>query len=136
MEEVMIAVPIGARCLVEDLEPEVSLVKRAAKAGLHLVIGEENVPKPTSGKVVAVGSDPLIQELVKLGDVVTFARHAGVYQQIEGKEFRCLELREIIMVIKPKAESQSIQQEPAPAEPEGPPAKDSLTTEPPHRPEN
>lgn len=94
-------IPLGARVLVTDLEPEVSLVKRAEKAGLHLVIGEENVPKPTSGKVEAVGSDPLVQELITIGDVVLFARHAGLEVQIEGKSYRSLELREIAHVIKP-----------------------------------
>lgn len=94
-------IPIGSRCLVTDLDPEVSLVKRAEAAGLHLVIGEENVPKPTSGKVEAVGSDPLIQELISVGDIVLFARHAGLEVQIEGKAYRSLELREIAHVIKP-----------------------------------
>lgn len=92
--------PIGARCFVIDLEPEIDLRKRAANAGLHVVIAEENVPKPTTGRVVAVGSDPLIQELVRVGDVVGFSRHAGIHRIIEGVEYRCLELREITDVTR------------------------------------
>lgn len=94
-------VPVGARIFVKELEPETSLEKRAEASGLHLVILDENIPKPTSGIVVAIGNDPLIQEICQLGDTVTFARHAGLIQLVEGAEYRCLELREIIACIKP-----------------------------------
>ncbi len=53
------------------------------------------------GIVSAVGNDPLLQECVQVGDHVTFARHAGIEQWVEGHKFRCLELREVIAVIKP-----------------------------------
>jgi co-chaperonin GroES (HSP10) len=102
MEETMSRlIPLGARVLVTDLEPEASLVKRGQAAGLHVVVLEENAPKPTSGKVEAVGSDPLIQELIQVGDVVLFSKHAGLEVQIEGKSYRSLELREIAHVVKP-----------------------------------
>lgn len=94
-------IPMGARVLVTDIDPEDSVTKRAAKAGLYAVVLEENNPKPTSGKVEAVGSDPLIQELIQVGDVVLFARHAGLEVLIEDKSYRSLELREIAHVIKP-----------------------------------
>jgi len=93
--------PAFERCFVKDLEPETSLKKRAEAAGLHVVLAEENLPKPTSGKVVAIGPGELIRELVELDDVVTFSRHAGTFQQVEGVEYRCLEYREILAVIKP-----------------------------------
>lgn len=92
--------PFGARIFVEDLEPETSLQKRAEDAGLYIVSLDENIPKPTSGRVIAVGTDPLIQEHVSVGDVVTFARHAGLDQYVEGRRYRSLEIREIIAVIK------------------------------------
>src|SRR5258707_1706398 len=88
-------VPMGDRIFVEEIEPEVSLVNRARAAGLYAVVTEENVPKPTTGRIVAVGDDPLIQSRCKLGDVVSFSAHAGVYQEVEGKTYRCLEGREI-----------------------------------------
>jgi len=97
----MRATPIGARVLVTDIDPEVSVVKRMNAVGLHAVVLDENAPKPTSGLVVAVGSDPLIQELCSVGDVVTFGRNSGTFCQIEGVEYRSLELNELILVIKP-----------------------------------
>ena len=93
-------IPLGSRVLVTDLEPEISLVKRAEKAGLYAVVLEEHVPKPTSGKVEAVGPDPLVQEQISVGDIVLFTRHAGYMVQIEGREYRSLEYREIGHVIK------------------------------------
>lgn len=91
--------PVGARVFVEDLEPEVSLVKRGAAVGLSIVVLDENAPKPTTGRVVAVGDDPVIQAMCKIGDVVCFKWSAGVYQQVQGKQYRCLEYREIISCI-------------------------------------
>ena len=116
-----IITPNGARIFVEELEPEVSLVKRAQAAGLHAVVLEENLPKPTSGTVVAIGDDPLVQENYKLGDVVTFSKHAGTYQQVEGKEYRCLEDREVIAKIRtvtPLSEQRSLD----PVDQQAPPA--------------
>jgi co-chaperonin GroES (HSP10) len=94
-------IPIGARILVLDLEPEVSIVKRAQNAGLHIVVLDENKPQPTSGLVKAVGTDPLIQEMCSVGDTVLFSRHAGTHVFVEGVEYRSLELRDIAYVIKP-----------------------------------
>jgi co-chaperonin GroES (HSP10) len=110
-------IPIGPRVLVTDLEPEVSIKKRAEAAGIYAVVSEENTPKPTSGKVEAVGSDPLTQELIAIGDIVLFARHAGIMVQIEGREYRSLELREVAHVIKPDPEPSfpPMQPEPVPS---------------------
>ena len=94
-------IPLGARILVVDLPPETSIQKRAEAAGLHVVVLEENIPKPTSGIVKAVGSDPLIQELIQVGDTVLFARHCGLEILVEGQAYRSLELREIAHVLKP-----------------------------------
>jgi co-chaperonin GroES (HSP10) len=93
--------PFGSRIFVDDIIPVADLVARGKAVGLTIVTLEENEPKPTEGIVIAVGTDPLLQEYVKVGDHVTFARHAGVEQRVEGHSYRCLEMREIIAVIKP-----------------------------------
>ena len=114
--------PAFERCFVKDLEPETSLKKRAEAVGLHLVLAEENVPKPTTGIVVAIGPGELIRELCEVGDTVCFSRHAGSYQYVEGEEYRCLEYREILSVIKPDKPTISApvseeQPSPSPTEP-------------------
>ena len=94
-------IPIGSRVFVDLIEPVDSITARAAAAGLHAVVMEENKPRPTQGVVVAVGSDPMVQELIHVGDTVTFAWHAGYEQQVEGRTLRVLELRELLACIRP-----------------------------------
>lgn len=109
--------PIGARIFVEPIEPVDEVSARAAAAGLYAVILDENMPKATEGRVVAVGSDPMIQELVRVDDIITFSRYAGTEQIVEGRTYRNLELREITAVIRPdEPSSQSEQELQTPAE--------------------
>lgn len=106
-----IIIPMGDRCFVEELPVETSLAKRAESAGLHIVLGEENIPKPTTGIVIAIGDDPLIQSRLQLGDVVSFSRHAGCEQWVKGVKYRAIEGREIISVIRKRPASSSSQPE-------------------------
>ena len=94
-----IAIPMGARVLVRDIEPVVEEAVRAAAAGIHIVIDKRNLPQPTSGVIVAVGTDPIIQEHYKVGDEVHFSKYAGMAEMIEGKPYRVLEEREITLKI-------------------------------------
>lgn len=93
-------IPIGERCLVDEIIPVDEDAVRAAKAGLVLVSYESQAPKPTSGVVVAIGNGPLIQESVQIGDTVFFSRHAGSYSTYEGKNYRNLEVNEITTVLR------------------------------------
>ena len=93
--------PLGARVFVDLIEPVDEVTARAQAAGLHVVVMEENIPRPTEGRVVAVGSDPMIQEYVRVGDVITFSKFAGMEQIVEGRTYRSIELREIVAVIRP-----------------------------------
>jgi len=88
--------PKGARVLVEDIITSLSLEERAQRAGLEIVVENENRPLPTMGKVVALGSDPMVHEDYKEGDVVFFDKHAGREVILKGKSFRSLEIQEII----------------------------------------
>jgi co-chaperonin GroES (HSP10) len=72
-----------------------------AAVGLHAVVLDENVPRPTEGRVEAIGDDPFMQERLKIGDTVTFAKHAGIDQLVEGRTYRVLTHNDIISVIRP-----------------------------------
>lgn len=86
--------PLGARLLVDPIVTTLSLEERARRAGLEIVVEQENRPRPTMGRVIAIGSDPLLREEVKVGDIVYFGPHAGhdvvlqdhTYRQIEHQE--------------------------------------------------
>jgi co-chaperonin GroES (HSP10) len=90
--------PLGARVLVKDEVAISDLSARAAASGLHLALFEQSEPKPTTGIVAAVGSDPEIQALIHVGDRVFFSRHSGSLITIKGEEYRSLDFHEIITV--------------------------------------
>lgn len=92
--------PIGARILVEQIEPVSDVEERARKAGLFVAVYDHNRPKPTEGIVVAVGTDPLLQEHIQVGDHVVFSKFSGSEVQIEGKTYRQLDFPEIITRIR------------------------------------
>lgn len=93
--------PVGERCLVEEDTVEDDLEVRAKKAGLAIVSFEKGLVRPTSGKVVAVGSGPLINEEIRVGDTIFFAQYAGTYTTVEGKRYRNIEVHDITSVLRP-----------------------------------
>lgn len=94
-------VPFGARLMVIPLEAENDIVKRGEKIGLKVIVEEKNQARSTRGRVVAVGTDPLLQEYVHVGDDVLFSPYAGIETTIEGVTYLSLELREVTHVIVP-----------------------------------
>ena len=93
---------VGARILVRDVEPVDEVQAWAKRTGLHAVTYDHNRPKPTEGVVLAVGSDPLVQDEVQIGDHVFFSKFAGHNVYEEGREYRSLELQEVTRV-KPRS---------------------------------
>lgn len=94
------AFPVGARLWIDLIIPEDETTSRAKKAGLYVATLEVNQPRPTSGRVVAIGNDPLVKETFKVGDTVFFGRFAGHDVQLEGRMYRSLELHEITAVLR------------------------------------
>jgi chaperonin GroES len=92
--------PLGARLLVEPIITTLSLEERAKNAGIEIVIEEDNRPRPTQGRVIALGSDPLLREEIKEGDVVFYAPYAGNEVTLEGKVFRQLEHQDVTGVMQ------------------------------------
>ena len=92
--------PLGARLLVDPIITTVSLEERAKNAGLELVLEQENIPAPTQGIVIALGSDPLLREEIKIGDIVFFGRYSGGDVFLEGRRYRQLDHGEITGVIQ------------------------------------
>jgi co-chaperonin GroES (HSP10) len=93
-------VPLGARVLVKDEIPIDDVTARMEKAGLFSAVYDHNKPFPTTGIVVAVGSDPEVQRLIAVGDKVFFGKHCGIITRVDGEEYRSLEFHEISSVVK------------------------------------
>lgn len=94
--------PLGARIIVDEIITSMSITDRANRAGLVAITEESNRPDCTQGKVLAVGNDPIFQELgwtpeaIKRGIEVSFGRLSGTHIYIEGEHYRSLEFQEII----------------------------------------
>lgn len=91
--------PLGARLLVDPIITTVSLEKRAELAGIEIVLEQDNVPRPSQGRVVAVGSDPLLQEEVKVGNIVFFKWHDASEVWLEGVKFLQIEHQSVTGVM-------------------------------------
>jgi co-chaperonin GroES (HSP10) len=87
--------PLGARVFVEDIITTLSIEERAKRAGIVAVVNENNRPRATQGRVVAVGNDPLVQEFCKVGDIVFFGPLSGKFIYHKDKQYRSLELHEL-----------------------------------------
>ena len=91
--------PMGARLLVSEIITSLSLEERGARSNLTVIVENDNRPPSTTGRVEAIGSDPIFTaEDIRVGDTVFFGPHAGVNHTIEGHEFKMLEFQEITLV--------------------------------------
>ena len=99
--------PLGARLLVEPIITTLSLEERAKNAGLEIVVEKDNIPAPTQGRVIALGSDPFLREQIKEGDVVFFGRYAGGDVILAGVSYRQLELSEVTGVMQEDVKTSS-----------------------------
>jgi chaperonin GroES len=72
--------PLDDRVLVKPVEKE-------EKSG-SIIIPDTAKEKPSTGKVIAVGTDEEIKELIKVGDIVLFGKYAG--EEIKIKEVKHL----------------------------------------------
>jgi co-chaperonin GroES (HSP10) len=120
--------PIGARVWARDIPPVDEITQRAAQANLHVVVNQQNVPRPTKAVVVAVGSDPMIQTLCEVGDIVYFKKWSTSYIMVDGHELHDLGLDELTGVEKPdlapppnpaSTEGTDVQKTTQPEEPQG-----------------
>lgn len=85
--------PMDDRVLVEPLEEE-------TKTSSGIIIPDTAKEKPTMGKVIAVGTDEDLQEKVKVGDKVLYAKYGGEEISVEGKDYKIIQRADILAVIE------------------------------------
>jgi len=85
--------PMDDRVLVEPLEEE-------NKTSSGIIIPDTAKEKPTTGKVIAVGTDEDLQEKIKVGDKVLYAKYGGEEISIEGKDYKIIQRADILAVIE------------------------------------
>lgn len=85
--------PMDDRVLVE-------LVEEEAKTASGLIIPDTAKEKPRVGKVVAVGTDEDLQEKIKAGNKILFAKYGGEEIELEGKEYKIVQRSDILAVLE------------------------------------
>jgi co-chaperonin GroES (HSP10) len=98
--------PLGARVIVDDIVTTLSVEERARRIQapgcppMEAIVSDNERPKATQGRVLAVGSDPFVQEQIDVGDIVSFSYLDGTFVYIDGMRYRSLEFQQIVMVTK------------------------------------
>ena len=83
--------PLDERVLVEQFEEE-------EKVG-SIIIPESAKEKPRMAKVVAVGTDEDLQEIIKVGDTIIFSKYSGDELKVKDKEYLVVQRGDILAVV-------------------------------------
>lgn len=85
--------PLDDRVLVEPLASE-------EKTSSGIIIPDTAKEKPRTGLVVAVGTDEDLQEKIKVGNKVLFAKYGGDEIEMDGKDYRILQRCDILAIVE------------------------------------
>ena len=85
--------PMDDRVLVEIFEEE-------EKTASGIIIPDTAKEKPRMGKVIAVGTDEDLQEYIKEGDKILFAKYGGEEIELDGKEYKVVQRADILAVVE------------------------------------
>lgn len=85
--------PLDDRVLVEVAVEE-------EKTASGLIIPDTAKEKPRMGKVVAVGTDEELQEIIKVGDNILFAKYGGEDITVGDDEYKIVQRGDILAVIE------------------------------------
>ncbi|HEX9253168.1 MAG TPA: co-chaperone GroES [Ignavibacteriaceae bacterium] len=85
--------PLDDRILILPMPAE-------EKTSSGLIIPDSAKEKPRMGTVIAVGTDEDLQEKIKEGNKVLFAKYGGDEIEIDGKEYRIIQRSDILAVVE------------------------------------
>ena len=85
--------PLDDRVLVEVAVEE-------EKTASGIIIPDTAKEKPRMGKVVAVGTDEELQEIIKVGDNILFAKYGGEDITVGTDEYKIVQRGDILAVIE------------------------------------
>jgi chaperonin GroES len=85
--------PLDDRILLEPMPAE-------EKTSSGLIIPDSAKEKPRVGVVIAVGTDEDLNEKIKEGNKVLFAKYGGDEIEMNGKEYRILQRSDILAVVE------------------------------------
>lgn len=85
--------PLDDRVLIKPLELE-------EKTASGIIIPDTVKEKPIMGTVEAVGNDEELQEIIKVGDKVLFAKYGGEDIELNGDEYKIVSRADILGVVE------------------------------------
>jgi len=85
--------PMDDRVLIEQVEEK-------EKTSGGIIIPDSAKEKPTTGKVIAVGTDEDLQEKIKVGDTVIYGKYGGEEISVDGKDYKIIQRADILAVIE------------------------------------
>lgn len=85
--------PLDDRVLVE-------VAAEQEKTVSGLIIPDTAKEKPRMGKVVAVGTDEDLQEIIKVGDNILFAKYGGEDITVGNNEYKIVQRADILAVLE------------------------------------
>ncbi len=85
--------PLDDRVVIEAKELEEKNVG-------GIIIPDTAKEKPLIGEVIAVGTDEDLQEIIKVGDKVLYAKYSGTEVELENKKYIIISRSDILATIE------------------------------------
>lgn len=85
--------PLDDRLLIK-IEESVETTKSG------IIIPDTAKEKPTVGVVIEVGTDESLQELIKVGDRVFFAKYGGEEITMDGVDYKVIQRADVLGIIE------------------------------------
>jgi chaperonin GroES len=85
--------PMDDRVLVQQVEAE-------SQTASGIIIPDSAKEKPQIGKVIEVGNDEDLQELIKAGDKILFGKYGGEDFEINGEEYKLISRADILAIVE------------------------------------
>ncbi len=76
------------------------LIEKEERTSSGIIIPDTAKEKPIMGRVVAVGTDEDLQEKVKVGDKVLFAKYGGEEINFDNKDYKIVQRSDVLAVIE------------------------------------
>ncbi len=66
----------------------------------NLYIPDSAKEKPQMGEIIAVGNDEELQEIVKIGDTVLYAKYGGSEVELDGEKYLIISRSDILAIVE------------------------------------
>ncbi len=89
----MILKPLDDRVIIEAKDLAVKQV-----GGIY--IPDTAKEKPQMGEIIAVGNDEDLNEIVKVGDTILYAKYGGTEIELENKKYIIIQRSDILAIVE------------------------------------